>query len=161
MSTRLNTEISAVSHQSALHICFSATGWVCSIKLRDSSFTQRELAYILTSATCRSAWHVDIAESRAQDISTAFVMHFSRSWEKLFSFWKDKYSCPHRGPLPFQYCALEAAKFLRKFQAHSPYPQVSIRLFFFFFLLELVNLQSIMLGNFTPNIIQNAIRVGA
>lgn len=122
MSTRHNTEISAVSHQSALHICFSATGWVCSIKLRDSSFTQRELAYILTSATCRSAWHVDIAESRAQDISAAFVMHFSRSQEKLFSFWKDKYSCPHRGPLPFQCCALEAAKFLRKCQAHSPYP---------------------------------------
>lgn len=85
-STRHDIEISAVSCQIAMHVYFSATRWVCSIKLRDSSFTQRESSYILMSATCRSAWHVDIVESRAQDISTAFIMCFSGSRKKLFSF---------------------------------------------------------------------------
>lgn len=121
-STRHDIEISAVSRQIAMHVYFSATRWACSIKLRDSSFTQRESSYILMSATCRSAWHVDIVDSRAQDISTAFIMCFSGSWKKLFSFRKDKYTSPHRGPLPFQCRAPEAPKFLRKFQAHSPYP---------------------------------------
>lgn len=121
-STRHDIEISAVSHQIAMHVYFSATRWVCSIKLRDSSFTQRESSYILMSATRRSAWHVDIVESRAQDISTALIMCFSGSRKKLFSFRKDKYTSPHRGRLPFQCRASEAPKFLRKFQAHSPYP---------------------------------------
>lgn len=120
-STRHDIEISAASHPSAMHACFN-TRLDFSIKLRDSSFSQRESSYVLMSPTCRSAWHVDIVESRAQDISTAFVIHFSGSWKKLLCFKKNKYLSPHRCPLPFQCRAPEAAKFLRKFQACSPYP---------------------------------------
>lgn len=103
---------------------------VSSIKLREvlwklsQKSTLRSIRHIIeiSAVSNQSAMHVDTVECTAQDILTAFIMRFFGSWKKLFSFRKDKCPSPHRGPLSLLCHVPEGAKFLGKFQAHSPYP---------------------------------------